>query len=84
MRRWPRPGLRGEQSNTFMGELWGVLDPLFQAAIYMFLVTVIRGGRGGPDVWSTATLIIVGRVPVQLHTRRARRRWPVDPQRARA
>jgi teichoic acid transport system permease protein len=60
LRTLAKARIRGEQSNTFMGELWGVLDPLFQAAIYMFLVTVIRGGRGGPDVWSTATMIISG------------------------
>jgi teichoic acid transport system permease protein len=52
--------LRGERSNTFMGELWGVLDPLFQAAIYIFVVAVIRGGRAGPDAWATATMIIAG------------------------
>jgi teichoic acid transport system permease protein len=50
--------LRGEQSNTFMGELWGVLDPLLQAAIYMFVVAIIRGGRGGG--LETATMIISG------------------------
>ncbi|MEJ7582489.1 MAG: ABC transporter permease [Acidimicrobiales bacterium] len=39
--------LRGPRANTVIGELWGVLDPLFQAAIYWFLITVLRKGRGG-------------------------------------
>jgi teichoic acid transport system permease protein len=61
MRALARARLRGERGNTFMGELWGVLDPLFQAAIYLFIVTVIRrGGRGGLDMMTTATLIIAG------------------------
>ena len=52
--------LRGSNSNTLLGEIWGVLDPLFQAAIYLFLITVIRGGRGGADAAQTATMIIAG------------------------
>jgi len=39
--------LRGSRSNTVVGELWGVLDPLVQAAIYWFLFTVISGASGG-------------------------------------
>lgn len=35
--------LRGPRATTILGELWGVLDPLFQAAIYTFLIMVIRG-----------------------------------------
>jgi ABC-type polysaccharide/polyol phosphate export permease len=50
--------LRGERSSTFLGEMWGVLDPLFQAAIYIFVVAVIRGGRSGG--FQTAALIIAG------------------------
>jgi teichoic acid transport system permease protein len=38
--------IRGPRSNTAAGQLWAVLDPLFQAAIYFFLVTVVRGSRG--------------------------------------
>lgn len=38
--------LRGTRSSTVLGGLWGVLDPLFQAAIYYLLFTIIReGGR---------------------------------------
>jgi len=38
--------VRGQRSNTFMGELWTLIDPLFQAGIYMFLFLVIRGSSG--------------------------------------
>ena len=38
--------VRGQRSSTFLGELWSLVDPLFQAAIYMFLFIVIRGGAG--------------------------------------
>ena len=29
--------VRGQRSSMVMGELWALLDPLFQAAIYFFL-----------------------------------------------
>lgn len=38
--------LRSLRSNTSLGNLWGVLDPLFQAGIYYFLYTVLRSGSG--------------------------------------
>jgi teichoic acid transport system permease protein len=38
--------LKGPRASTVIGELWGVLDPLFQAGIYWFLISVIRGGQG--------------------------------------
>lgn len=38
--------VRGQRSSTILGELWSLVDPLFQAAIYMFLFIVIRGGKG--------------------------------------
>lgn len=43
-----RSDIRGGRSNTTLGSLWALLDPLFMAAIYFFLFTVIRdgGGRG--------------------------------------
>ena len=61
-----------------MGEMWGVLDPLFQAAIYIFVVAVIRGGRGGGIARRDADHR--GRVLVQLLEDRARRRWAIDPR----
>jgi ABC-type polysaccharide/polyol phosphate export permease len=39
-----RADLRGKQSSTTMGRLWGVLDPLLQAGIYYMLFTIIREG----------------------------------------
>lgn len=38
-----RSDIRGSRSHTLLGELWGVIDPLFQAAIYWFLLSIIRG-----------------------------------------
>ena len=43
-----RSNVRGRHANTALGSLWGVLDPLFMAALYFFLFTVIRGGNGRP------------------------------------
>jgi teichoic acid transport system permease protein len=44
-----RADLRSTRARTALGSLWSVLDPLFQAGIYFFLFTVIRGGasKGG-------------------------------------
>jgi len=50
--------IRGAQSSTFLGELWSLIDPVFQAAIYYFLFIVIRGGRGGPNQTAYVTVII--------------------------
>jgi teichoic acid transport system permease protein len=36
--------MRTERSRTVLGNLWGVLNPLFNAAIYYFLYTVLRPG----------------------------------------
>lgn len=35
--------LRGTRTNTALGRIWGVLDPLFQAGVYYFLFKVISG-----------------------------------------
>jgi teichoic acid transport system permease protein len=50
--------IRGAQSSTFLGELWSLADPVFQAAIYYFLFVVIRSGTGGTDKTSYIALII--------------------------
>lgn len=50
--------LRGPRANTVLGEVWGVMDPLFMAAIYWFLVTVIRGS--GSNSTKLMTLIMSG------------------------
>lgn len=39
-----RADLRGARSRTALGNIWSVLDPLFQASIYFFLYTVLRSG----------------------------------------
>ncbi|NLV55677.1 MAG: ABC transporter permease [Acidimicrobiales bacterium] len=44
IREMARSQIRGTRSNTVLGELWGLIDPLFQAALYWFLISVIRGG----------------------------------------
>jgi teichoic acid transport system permease protein len=36
--------LRTERSGRVLGNLWGILNPLFQAGIYCFLYTVLRAG----------------------------------------
>ena len=41
-----RAELKGRNSGTILGEAWRVLDPLFQALIYWFLFTAIRGSSG--------------------------------------
>ena len=51
--------VRGQRSNTFLGELWTLVDPVFQASIYMFLFLVIRGSSGRSTEFVTA---IVGSV----------------------
>ena len=41
-----RSDIRGSRSSTTLGSLWALLDPLFMAAIYFFLFTIIRSGGG--------------------------------------
>lgn len=43
-----RAEIRGPRSSTALGQVWAILDPLFQAAVYYFLFSVIRGGQGRP------------------------------------
>jgi len=40
-----RSDLRAMRSRTALGNIWNVLDPLFQAAVYYFLYTVLRSGQ---------------------------------------
>ena len=54
--------IRGQQSSTLLGELWALVDPVFQAAIYYFLFTVIRGSSGGTKSDTDAISIIVSGV----------------------
>jgi teichoic acid transport system permease protein len=39
-----RADLRAEGANTTLGNLWSVVNPLFQAGIYYFLFAVLRSG----------------------------------------
>jgi teichoic acid transport system permease protein len=38
--------LKGPYAGTILGEAWRIIDPLFQALIYWFLFTAIRGNGG--------------------------------------
>lgn len=48
--------VRGQRSNTVLGELWTLVDPIFQASIYMFLFTVIRGSSGRSSEYAAAII----------------------------
>lgn len=61
-----RAEVRGQRSTTFLGELWTLVDPVFQASIYMFLFLVIRGSSGRSTEFVTA---IVGSVFLFNYTR---------------
>lgn len=58
--------VRGLRSNTVVGELWSLVDPVFQATIYLFLFLVIRGGAGRTPEYITA---IIGSVFLFNYTR---------------
>lgn len=51
--------LKGANSSTFLGSVWSVVDPLFQAAIYWLLITILRGNGTGHDS-SARIAIMVG------------------------
>jgi teichoic acid transport system permease protein len=53
-----RAQVRGQRASTLLGELWALVDPCFQAAIYWFLFVIIRGGSGGANSKSYVTAII--------------------------
>ncbi|MEQ8841472.1 MAG: ABC transporter permease [Acidimicrobiales bacterium] len=36
--------VKGARSNTALGGLWALIDPLFMVALYYFLFTILRGG----------------------------------------
>jgi ABC-type polysaccharide/polyol phosphate export permease len=44
-----KAALRGARSRTWLGELWSIADPLFQAFVYWFVIKTIRGGGDGED-----------------------------------
>jgi len=49
--------IRGKRSSTVAGQLWALLDPLFQALIYFFLITVLRGGGARSSSESLSALV---------------------------
>jgi teichoic acid transport system permease protein len=49
MQELARADLRTERSGKVLGNLWSVLNPLFQAGIYYFLYTVLRSGGSRHD-----------------------------------
>jgi ABC-type polysaccharide/polyol phosphate export permease len=55
-----RTEIQGKRSSMVMGQLWALLDPLFQAAIYFFLIQVLRGGQGPRGNAYAMTLLISG------------------------
>jgi teichoic acid transport system permease protein len=55
-----RTEIQGKRSSMVIGQLWAVLDPLFQAAIYFFLIQILRGGQGGRGTAYQMTLLISG------------------------
>ena len=55
-----RAEIQGKRSSTIAGQFWAVLDPLFTAAIYFFLIQILRGGQGGRGSSYQMTLLISG------------------------
>jgi teichoic acid transport system permease protein len=55
-----RTEIQGKRSSMVAGQFWGVLDPLFQAAIYFLLIQILRGGAGGRGSAYQMTLLISG------------------------
>ena len=55
-----RTEIQGKRSSMMAGQFWGVLDPLFQAAIYFLLIQILRGGAGGRGSAYQMTLLISG------------------------
>jgi teichoic acid transport system permease protein len=56
-----RSDLRTARKSTALGSIWTILDPLFQAGVYFFLYTVIRGGgsKGGSGATSQQAFLPV-------------------------
>jgi teichoic acid transport system permease protein len=55
-----RTEIQGKRSSTVAGQLWALLDPLFQAGIYFLLISILRGGQGGRGSADQMTLLISG------------------------
>jgi teichoic acid transport system permease protein len=46
MQELARADLRADRSGRVLGNIWSVLNPLFQASIYYFLYSILRPGAG--------------------------------------
>lgn len=44
-----RSSMRAAHSTTVLGQLWLVISPTLNAAVYFLLVNIINGGHRGPD-----------------------------------
>jgi teichoic acid transport system permease protein len=55
-----RTEIQGKRSSMVIGQLWALLDPLFQAGIYFLLIEILRGGQGGRGSAYQMTLLISG------------------------
>jgi teichoic acid transport system permease protein len=55
-----RAEIQGKRSSTIAGQFWAVLDPLFTATIYFFLIQILRSGQGGRGSSYQMTLLISG------------------------
>jgi ABC-type polysaccharide/polyol phosphate export permease len=55
-----RTEIQGKRSSMVAGQLWALLDPLFQAGIYFLLIQILRGGEGGRGSAYQMTLLISG------------------------
>jgi teichoic acid transport system permease protein len=55
-----RTEIQGKRSSMIAGQLWALLDPLFQAGIYFLLISILRGGEGGRGSAYQMTILISG------------------------
>jgi teichoic acid transport system permease protein len=53
-----RSQLKGESYDTFMGQVWLVLNPLLLAAVYLLVRSVLRP-PGGDDVANTMAILVM-------------------------
>jgi ABC-type polysaccharide/polyol phosphate export permease len=60
VRTLARTEIQGKRSSMVAGQLWALLDPLFQAGIYFLLIQILRGGQGGRGTAYQMTLLISG------------------------
>jgi teichoic acid transport system permease protein len=56
VRELARAELKAQNYSTFFGQLWLVLNPLLNAAVYFFLVDILSSGKGRPPNFITHLL----------------------------